>query len=117
MDSCPNIICIDRKSAPFSSKCVANECLKVCGLIVFPKFILAANPLIIVKIMARVSCFPRRFKKRVSSKFFEITKWFLIVFRYKLINFSVEGAIGTNLCLFPFPVILINDRLMFLIKL
>ena len=44
-------------SAPFSSKCVANECLRVCGLIFFfiPTFFLVSS--IMLYIMTLVSFF------------------------------------------------------------
>ena len=33
ISECPSIVCIAFKSAPFCNKCVANECLKTCGVI------------------------------------------------------------------------------------
>ena len=46
---------------------VANECLNVCGETFFFKPIFSTNCLIIVNIMALVSCLPRLFKNKVSS--------------------------------------------------
>src|SRR5690606_3321464 len=66
--SLPSICCMALRSAPFCNKWVANECLKVCGLMVLLSPISIANRLMIVNIMARVSCFPLLFKNRISSE-------------------------------------------------
>jgi hypothetical protein len=62
IDSCPSISCTALRSAPPSIRCVAKECLKVCGLIFFLIPALAARSFIIVKIMALVSLFPLRLR-------------------------------------------------------
>ena len=35
ISECPSIVWIAFKSAPFCKRCVANECLKTCGVISF----------------------------------------------------------------------------------
>lgn len=35
LELCPNSVWIQRKSVPFSSRCVAKECLKVCSVTFF----------------------------------------------------------------------------------
>ena len=65
--SCPIITWIVLKSAPFSSKWVAKECLKVWGLIFFDMPAFSPKFLINVKIIALVNFLPFLFRKTTSD--------------------------------------------------
>ena len=58
MLSCPSMTCTARRSAPPSTRWVAKECRKVCGLIVWLHPAFRARSWIIRKTITRVSCFP-----------------------------------------------------------
>ena len=62
MLSCPSRVCITLSDAPPSSSAVAKECRRVCGDIVFLIPAMAAYCFIIMNIMVRVRCAPRRLR-------------------------------------------------------
>ena len=61
-----------------------------------------------VKIIARVSCLPRRFKNKVSLKAGSIVICVRTCSLYRLMYFCVKGPMGTKRCLSPLPVTLIK---------
>ena len=67
MLSCPSICCTTRKSAPFSTRWVANECRKVWGemFLVMPAIFICS--FIIVKIITLESLPPLRLRNSVPS--------------------------------------------------
>ena len=67
MLSCPSILCIARKLQPPSKRCVANECRKVCGLIVFLSPMFSARTLMMWKTIIREMLVPRLLMKTQSS--------------------------------------------------
>ena len=86
MSACPNISCTPLSSAPPSSRCVANECLSICGVICF--FIPAwrAYFLIIFHILCRESPLPSLERNRCASCVLEanlhraLSRYFSIAF-------------------------------------
>ena len=53
ISSWPSMLCMARRLAPPSSRCVAKECRKVCGLIVFFSPVRSANSLMIWNMVMR----------------------------------------------------------------
>lgn len=69
MLSCPSIACIMRKLAPPSSRCVAKEWRKVCGLMLFVIPAAAASSFMKWNTIMRESDFLRRSLMKTKSPY------------------------------------------------
>ena len=109
---CPSISCTSFKLAPFSNRCVANECLRVCGDISLSIFAFKAYFLICLQKYCLDIGAPSRLRKRYLVLFlayFGLTK-----VTYLLIKSKANSPIGTILSLLPLPFIFKYPSLKFI---
>ena len=102
MSSCPSISWMARRLAPPFSRAVAKEWRRVCGETVFSMPASRAVFFIIISIMVRVRCAPRRFRNTYSSSpglMFMTLRSYIHFF----ISFRALLDMGTRRSLPPLP--------------